>query len=210
MSPSHLKINKDSHFIKKSPSPPSSFSSSASSLATAVVAATTKPQHRHPVIIYTHSPKIIHTNPRDFMALVQKLTGLSRSDDDPPPRPKQDPGSGAAAAFKRENHHKVSVTANDDNESSSAITDDNCTSNLQINSCFGTQSTTTATTRTNFEPPNPCFNNIPLFTPNSSDFLCPSQPFYNNYADSLILIPNMRSAISPTSTLDAMKEFREF
>lgn len=48
-----LKINKDSCYIKKSQ------------------------QRHHPVIIYTHSPKIIHTNPRDFMALVQKLTGLS-------------------------------------------------------------------------------------------------------------------------------------
>ncbi|GAB4840306.1 hypothetical protein Ancab_021072 [Ancistrocladus abbreviatus] len=30
-----------------------------------------------PVIIYTRSPTVIHAQPRDFMALVQKLTGLS-------------------------------------------------------------------------------------------------------------------------------------
>ncbi|CAN4088839.1 unnamed protein product [Withania somnifera] len=58
---SPLKINKDSYYIKKS----------SSSLFN-------QEQQRHqPVIIYTHSPKIIHTHPRDFMALVQKLTGLS-------------------------------------------------------------------------------------------------------------------------------------
>lgn len=31
----------------------------------------------NPVIIYLTSPKIIHTQPRNFMALVQSLTGLS-------------------------------------------------------------------------------------------------------------------------------------
>lgn len=41
-----------------------------------------KPQLRQPVIIYTHSPKIIHTHPKDFMALVQRLTGFT-----PPPPP---------------------------------------------------------------------------------------------------------------------------
>ncbi|KAL1221619.1 VQ motif-containing protein 20 [Cardamine amara subsp. amara] len=67
-SPPTLKVNKDSHVIKKPPSSPSSSSS------------TGKP--RHPVIIYTHTPKVIHTNPTDFMALVQKLTGMSRSEED--------------------------------------------------------------------------------------------------------------------------------
>ncbi|ESQ48068.1 hypothetical protein EUTSA_v10022101mg [Eutrema salsugineum] len=63
-----LKLNKDSHVIKKPPSPSSSSSTAA------------KP--RQPVIIYTNTPKIIHTNPKDFMSLVQKLTGMSRSDVD--------------------------------------------------------------------------------------------------------------------------------
>ncbi|CAN8243912.1 unnamed protein product [Cochlearia groenlandica] len=40
-----------------------------------------KPPRRHgqragPVIIYAHSPKVIHTHAEDFMALVQRLTGL--------------------------------------------------------------------------------------------------------------------------------------
>ncbi|KAJ7300104.1 hypothetical protein O6H91_Y073800 [Diphasiastrum complanatum] len=32
-------------------------------------------QHRLPIVIYTYSPKIIHTDPRSFMSLVQRLTG---------------------------------------------------------------------------------------------------------------------------------------
>lgn len=36
-------------------------------------------RRRRPVIIYAHSPKVIRTEPRDFMALVQKLTGFSSS-----------------------------------------------------------------------------------------------------------------------------------
>lgn len=60
-------MNKDSCCIKKSPS--SSFLN--------------QQQRHHPVIIYTHSPKIIHTNPCDFRALVQKLTGLSSHNSDP-------------------------------------------------------------------------------------------------------------------------------
>ncbi|KAJ0238366.1 VQ motif-containing protein 20 [Hirschfeldia incana] len=63
-----LKLNKDSHVIKKPPSPSSSSSTAA------------KP--RQPVIIYTNTPKVIHTNPKDFMALVQKLTGMSHSEED--------------------------------------------------------------------------------------------------------------------------------
>ncbi|KAJ4886860.1 VQ motif-containing protein 20 [Raphanus sativus] len=63
-----LKLNKDSHVIKKPPSPSSSSSAAA------------KP--RQPVIIYTNTPKVIHTNPKDFMALVQKLTGMSHSEED--------------------------------------------------------------------------------------------------------------------------------
>ncbi|KAA8541230.1 hypothetical protein F0562_025163 [Nyssa sinensis] len=121
--PSPLKINKDSHFIKK-PSPSSS-SSSTSSFANGVAGVatttTTKPQQRHPVIIYTHSPKIIHTHPRDFMALVQKLTGLSRSDDDVP-QPKSEPGNDTP---EEENKNPKTVS-NDDNDSTSVVTDENC------------------------------------------------------------------------------------
>ncbi|KAM3232647.1 VQ motif-containing protein 20 [Capsicum annuum] len=86
---SPLKINKASHLIRKSSSNSLLPSSSSSSSLYNAVAATSIPhqQPRHPVIIYTHSPKVIHTHPRDFMALVQKLTGLSPEDDPSSPSP---------------------------------------------------------------------------------------------------------------------------
>ncbi|KAE8100446.1 hypothetical protein FH972_018343 [Carpinus fangiana] len=66
--PTPLKVHKDSHKIKKPP------------LARPPHPPQPQPhQHRPPVIIYTVSPKIIHTSPSDFMTLVQRLTGLSSS-----------------------------------------------------------------------------------------------------------------------------------
>lgn len=58
--PSPLTINKNSHKIKKPPLGPQT-------------------QIHQPVIIYTESPKIIHTSPSEFMSLVQSLTGSSSS-----------------------------------------------------------------------------------------------------------------------------------
>ncbi|GAU27476.1 hypothetical protein TSUD_14560 [Trifolium subterraneum] len=58
--PTPLRINKNSHKIKKPPLGPQA-------------------QIRQPVIIYTVSPKIIHTTPNEFMSLVQRLTGSSNS-----------------------------------------------------------------------------------------------------------------------------------
>lgn len=53
--PAPLRVNKDSHKIKKPPLAPP----------------------RDPVIIYTISPKVIHVELADFMGLVQRLTGSS-------------------------------------------------------------------------------------------------------------------------------------
>ncbi|KAK2399425.1 protein MKS1 [Trifolium repens] len=58
--PTPLRINKNSHKIKKPPLGPQA-------------------QIRQPVIIYTVSPKVIHTTPNEFMSLVQRLTGSSNS-----------------------------------------------------------------------------------------------------------------------------------
>ncbi|KAF7819882.1 VQ motif-containing protein 20 [Senna tora] len=200
--PPPLKIHRDSHSIKKS----SSTSSASSTLVN-------KPIQRHPVIIYTHSPKVIHTHPRDFMALVQKLTGLHRSDnnnnndagaaDPPPPPPQQQPakqeGGGA------ENYKKA--CANEENETSSVITEENnCSSSAgetQVNSCFMTN------------PPildaalNPYMTNLPVFPPNSADLLCSNQPFLNY--DSLFLSHNIRNSMNPsTANLEGMNDFREY
>ena len=64
--PAPLRVHKDSHKIKKPPLAPQHPSQP-------------QVQLRPPIIIYTVSPKIIHTNPNDFMNLVQRLTGLSSS-----------------------------------------------------------------------------------------------------------------------------------
>ncbi|KAK1282033.1 Protein MKS1 [Acorus calamus] len=56
--PSPLHVHNDSHKIGK---PKSSTTSTG------------------PIIIYTVSPKVIHTEPSEFMSLVQRLTGVSSS-----------------------------------------------------------------------------------------------------------------------------------
>lgn len=59
--PPSLKLAGESHTIKKTTSCKSR----------------PRPHSRaSPVIIYAHSPKVIHTRAEDFMALVQRLTGL--------------------------------------------------------------------------------------------------------------------------------------
>lgn len=146
------------------------------------------------------------------MALVQKLTGLSKSEEDRvlTKTPKSEPGNDNT----EENHHQQHQhnnnnnknpnkgIMNDDNESTSVITDENGSNSMgdgQVNSCFGPPI---------FDPPNPCFNNIPFFTPNSLDLLCSTQPYYN-YPDSMFFLPSMRNSIS-SSTLEGLKEFPEF
>ncbi|PKA66802.1 Protein MKS1 [Apostasia shenzhenica] len=71
--PSPLKVRKDSHKISKKP-PVSAVPPPPDPYAP-------PPQRRSPVIIYTVSPKVIHTKPSEFMSLVQRLTGVSSSSD---------------------------------------------------------------------------------------------------------------------------------
>lgn len=223
--PPPLKINKDSHSIKKSSSsssPPSSSSSSSSisssSLVSSVmaqgVATSNKPLQRHPVIIYTHSPKIIHTHPRDFMALVQKLTGLSRSEEDgggnnllPPQQPPKQEVRSSMMAIKESDHKKV-VVGNEDNETSSVITEENnCISNIgenQVNSCFMAGPPI-------LEPPlNPYVTNLPVFqTSSHAEFIRSSQPLLN-YSNSLFFSHNIMTSIPSSATLEGVNEFREY
>ncbi|KAF6163629.1 hypothetical protein GIB67_036089 [Kingdonia uniflora] len=67
--PTPLKVRKDSHKIKKPPIAPPAQQQQQQN----------PPQHRPPVIIYAVSPKVIHTNPSEFMSIVQRLTGPSSS-----------------------------------------------------------------------------------------------------------------------------------
>ncbi|XP_062223154.1 protein MKS1-like [Phragmites australis] len=82
--PPPLAVSKDSHKVRKPPVAPHPRHHHLQP------ASQQQQQHHHqqqqaraPVIIYDASPKVIHTKPGDFMALVQRLTG---------------PGAGASAA----------------------------------------------------------------------------------------------------------------
>ncbi|XP_021975424.1 VQ motif-containing protein 20-like [Helianthus annuus] len=168
-----LKTTKDSNFIHCLP-PPSSTEK-------------TKPVEQQPpprpLIIYTHSPKVIHTQPRDFMALVQKLTGYTRP---------------------LEDTQRAKCQANiDDNESTSVVTEEHGSSvNHDINSCFveGGVGVAPPPFRLGFDP---YFNPTPVFPTNRVDFLCTPSPFYN--PDSMFLNRNSLSS----SSLRVLKDFRD-
>ncbi|RAL45531.1 unnamed protein product [Cuscuta campestris] len=68
--PPPLRVNKDSHKIKKPPVAPQ-----PRPAAPLRAAAPTTTQNPQPVIIYAVSPKVIHTTVGDFMNVVQRLTG---------------------------------------------------------------------------------------------------------------------------------------
>ncbi|KAL1223298.1 VQ motif-containing protein 8 [Cardamine amara subsp. amara] len=65
--PPSLKLTGESHSIKKT---------SSCSVMNYRQPQPRRHGHAGPVIIYVHSPKVIHTRAEDFMALVQRLTGL--------------------------------------------------------------------------------------------------------------------------------------
>ncbi|CAK8534139.1 unnamed protein product [Lathyrus sativus] len=226
MLPPHLKINRDSHFIKKSSSsPPSSSSSSSSTSSTMInsMATSNKPpqQHRHPVIIYTHSPRVIHTEPKDFMQLVQKLTGLTRSEEkvkndennivssSQHQPPKQESGTSNMVGDKENDQKKVVMQRNEDNDvSSSVITDEHIYGNNigenRENQYF------IATEAPMFEPPfNPYLTNY--LASNSAEFLYSSPPLLPllNYSDSFFS-HNMTAGLPNSNTLEGMNEFGDY
>ncbi|KNA13655.1 hypothetical protein SOVF_114620 [Spinacia oleracea] len=67
--PAPLKVRKESHKIRKPPVAPPAYPTQNQQLPPYL------PPPRQPVIIYTVSPKVIHTHPSEFMTLVQRLTG---------------------------------------------------------------------------------------------------------------------------------------
>lgn len=204
---SPLKINKASHIIKKSYSSSPSSSSSSSSLANILPKPPLTPppsqqQRQQPVIIYTHAPKIIRTSPRDFMALVQRLTGLSGSRGDieetqtDQPENAGHPSSPPPQPPDQEIDQRTSniVAINDDKESSS-VTTGSCCNNVGDglgNSCLISQQ-------------NPC-DLLPVVMSKSADFLCPTQPFCN-YSDSIRFAgASMRTPVPSSSS----NEFRDY
>ncbi|XP_055826551.1 nuclear speckle RNA-binding protein B [Solanum dulcamara] len=171
---SPLKINKDSCYIKKSQHQ--------------------HQQRHHPVIIYTHSPKIIHTNPCDFMSLVQKLTGLSSHH-----HPNSDSDT---------NYHEIDSNSDENHNSS-------CNAAV-VNSSFPC---CIPTGQPIFDPPNTSENgdaysqNIHNDFGDSLDFLCSTHDPLCSYTDSFFYIEStMKSSItsSPSSSFESMKELPDF
>ncbi|XP_040377020.1 protein MKS1-like [Oryza brachyantha] len=80
--PPRLAVSKDSHKVRKPPVVPQPRGAGAGAAGPGQ-ARQQQQQPRAPVIIYDASPKVIHTRPSEFMALVQRLTG---------------PGAGAASS----------------------------------------------------------------------------------------------------------------
>ncbi|KAL2939938.1 VQ motif-containing protein 8 chloroplastic [Bienertia sinuspersici] len=182
---SSLKIHKESHVIKKSS--PSSSGSIPMGVTSPTGGCTSNPQQqqqqRGPVIIYTHSPKIIHTNPKDFMALVQKLTGMCSTegtchkDQHAKDEQQQLVNIGVSNASGNSN-------SNDDNESTSVITEEHCsssnTSDVVGDLSFGVGPPI-------FDPPPPIpqcasVHNFPFSMPTFSD--CTGDPFVYDYMNS--------------------------
>ncbi|KAI3725416.1 hypothetical protein L1987_65204 [Smallanthus sonchifolius] len=183
---SPLKTN----FLHRLPPPPSSTGSSPTITSDTVKTRSQEQQPPpRPLIIYTHSPKVIHTQPRDFMALVQKLTGFTRPPEDAQPTQRQ-------ASFE-------------DNESTSVVTEEHGSSVNDIshvNSCFvdGGVGVPPPTYRAapGFDP---YFNPTSGFPGNLTDYLCTSShqlPFYN--PDSMFLNRN-----SLSSSLRVVKDYRD-
>ncbi|CAJ1936884.1 unnamed protein product [Sphenostylis stenocarpa] len=140
-----LKINKESQTIKKS---------------------TSKAQQKEPLIIYTQSPRIIQTNSRHFMELVQKLTGIFRSD----------PDDTADADACKPTTPLLKEDSEENEEAASVITaeEDNCNISMgEVKSSFVA-----------LEPPLiPNYvNNFSVF---ESDFFSSTDPFLN-FADPLL------------------------
>lgn len=100
--PTPLRINKESHKInKKPPLPPPR-----------------QQQQQQPVIIYTVSPKIIHTTPSDFMSLVQRLTGSSSSSSSSnsnthDPNLNDNIGSGTTSIEREQQHQRGNYSTGD-------------------------------------------------------------------------------------------------
>ncbi|WOH13357.1 hypothetical protein DCAR_0832867 [Daucus carota subsp. sativus] len=164
--PSPLKINKHSNAIQK-------------------------PPHHHrklPVIIYVHSPKIIHTKPSDFMALVQKLTGSIQRNEN-------------ALNDQNSNSNKnliVGAIYNEKEESSSGVADEMNDANGDVKEASST--VPPANRNRDF------LNDFPLYTPNyyPGDHVL-------RYSDMVFQSPNMGNmlTLSP-SFLEVMKDLPQY
>lgn len=176
--PSPLKTQKGSHVIHKP--------SSSTSISSVPRQQQQQKQHRPPVIIYTQSPKIIHTHAKDFRALVQKLTGLSspacsnnNHETDTAAQELLDrqphKSSGERPALSSDGKHNLNVKplSNEDNDSSSVLTDENSSGGDDLKAFL-------SSIAVNESQSHPHFADIPLFTLNDTNFSASTLPVYRN------------------------------
>ncbi|XP_071742489.1 VQ motif-containing protein 8, chloroplastic-like [Rutidosis leptorrhynchoides] len=146
-------------------------------------------QKHRPIIIYMHSPEVIHTKPHDFMALVQKLTGCSGSKDQD-----QNQDQRLKKTLKQEdgydrNENEIS------NVSSVISKKDNI---MKAKSPMFSM------------PSNPYMKDIPLFTPNSNNEYFYSPQRFFRYPDTVSSSsPNLSFSLSPGSIVEILKGLPE-
>jgi hypothetical protein len=150
-----------------------------------------KPQRVLPIIIYTQSPKIIHTKAHDFMALVQRLTSMSPTNQ---LLPRQHEVS--------ENNFESSLSDGSNNigdETTSTSFSIIKREHININESCEKGGVTSNVDDQQHSPSNNMMNfvDMPLFTPTSYDFFCSnsSRPVYQ-FSDSPYGI--LGSLISPS------------
>ncbi|KAM7277493.1 hypothetical protein ACFE04_019359 [Oxalis oulophora] len=159
--PSPLKLNKSSHLIQKVP--------------------------QKPIIIYAHSPKIIHTQASDFMALVQRLTGLSRSND----------------AKKKNSKEKRDIIDKKNIKVSESVRD---ARNITKSSTSSLTEEINLVSPIMNPPKQPHFADVPLFTPMAADhFFCSPKPFFK-FSDQFASPTNL---VSPT-VLNLFKDLPDY
>ncbi|XP_050891474.1 VQ motif-containing protein 8, chloroplastic-like [Lathyrus oleraceus] len=140
-------------------------------------------QQRVPIIIYTQSPKIIHTKAQDFMALVQRLTGMSTTNQ-VLPRQQEVPESSLSDGSNNNSINFKQHEGDETTSTTSSVEKEGVNSNINYDE----------------QSPNNMmkFAEMPLFTPTSCDFFSPnnsSRPVYK-FSDSPYGI--LGSLISPS------------
>jgi len=143
-------------------------------------------QQRVPIIIYTQSPKIIHTKAQDFMALVQSLTGMSTTNQ-VLPRQLETSENFESSLSDGSNDNGDETTSTSSVIKREYNIDENCDKGGVNSNVDDKHSPSNLMT----------FADMPLFTPTSHDFFCSpsSRPVYK-FSDSPYGI--LGSLISPS------------
>ncbi|XP_076956009.1 VQ motif-containing protein 8, chloroplastic-like [Bidens hawaiensis] len=170
--PTPLKIKQESHIIHKHQQQ--------------------QPQIRKPIIIYTRSPKVIHTKPHEFMALVQKLTGKSCS-----------------------KHHHQQQQQQQQQTKNKTLVDGYGLKENEICNDFGIDNGRNNVVKSKslvFNTPLNIFaSDIPLFTPNNSDYLFSPHGFLKLSDAVSSTSPNKTTnSFSPGSLVEFMKRLPEY